>query len=108
MSDWSSDVCSSDLAGIAGMPPAQAAPLREIEEISGAREVGVHTVEFLGHPDGRIEEGLALRRELAAALRRHRTEKIGRATCRERVCQYESIPSVAVSLTKNELQRKKI
>lgn len=63
-------------AGIAGMPPAQAGPLREIEELAGAREVGVHTVEFLDHPDGRIEEGLALRRELAAAIRRHRPEMV--------------------------------
>lgn len=63
-------------AGIAGMSPAVAGPLREVEEIAGAREVGVHTVEFLGHPDGRIEGGLALRQELAAALRRHRPELV--------------------------------
>ncbi len=63
-------------AGIAGMPPAQAGPLREVEEISGAREVGVHTVEFLDHPDGRVEAGLALRRDIAAAIRRHRPEMV--------------------------------
>ncbi|TDP41578.1 LmbE family N-acetylglucosaminyl deacetylase [Nocardia ignorata] len=63
-------------AGIAGVPPAQAAPLREAEEIAGAREVGVHTVEFLDYPDGRIEEGLPLRRDLAAAIRRHRPEMV--------------------------------
>ncbi|MFC4126689.1 PIG-L deacetylase family protein [Nocardia rhizosphaerae] len=69
-------LATSGEAGIAGMPPAQAAPLREAEEIAGAREVGVHTVEFLGHPDGRIEEGLALRRDIAAAIRRHRPEMV--------------------------------
>lgn len=63
-------------AGIAGIPPTEAGPLREIEELAGAREVGVHTVEFLDHPDGRIEEGLALRRDLAGAIRRHRPELV--------------------------------
>lgn len=63
-------------AGIAGMAPAQAGPLREVEEFAGAREVGVHTVEFLDHPDGRIEEGLTLRRDLAAAIRRYRPEMV--------------------------------
>ncbi len=31
-------------------------------------------VEFLGYPDGRVEETLVLRRDLAAAIRRHRPE----------------------------------
>ena len=33
-------------------------------------------VEFLGLPDGRLEEGLALRRILAEAIRRHRPELV--------------------------------
>ena len=53
-------------AGIDAMSPDEAGPLREAEERAGAAVVGVETVEFLdGHPDGVIEYGLPLRRDLA-------------------------------------------
>jgi LmbE family N-acetylglucosaminyl deacetylase len=61
-------------AGIAGLPPEQAGPAREEEQRRSAAAVGVREVEFLGHPDGRLAEGPALRRDLAAAIRRHRPE----------------------------------
>ncbi|MCA2218465.1 PIG-L deacetylase family protein [Jidongwangia harbinensis] len=63
-------------AGIDGIHPAQAAPLREQEERAGAREVGVDVVEFLDHRDGVVEYGLDLRRDIARAIRRHRPEVI--------------------------------
>ena len=63
-------------AGIDGIPPQECAPLREAEQIAGAAEVGVSVVEFLDHPDGVIEYGLALRRDIAAAIRRHQPELI--------------------------------
>ena len=63
-------------AGIDGMPPAEVGPLRTQEEINSARVVGVDTVEFLDYPDGVIEYGLPLRRDLARAIRRHRPEVI--------------------------------
>jgi LmbE family N-acetylglucosaminyl deacetylase len=61
-------------AGIDGMDPGEAGPLRQREERAGAAHVGVATVEFLDHRDGVIEEGLALRRDLARAIRRHRPD----------------------------------
>jgi LmbE family N-acetylglucosaminyl deacetylase len=62
-------------AGIDGMSPDDCARVREAEERASARVVGVDTVEFLdGHADGLIEYGLPLRRDLAAAIRRHRPE----------------------------------
>lgn len=61
-------------AGIDRMPPAEAGPLREQEEINSARLVGVRTVEFLDYADGVIEYGLPLRRDIARAVRRHRPE----------------------------------
>ncbi|MEU0873664.1 PIG-L deacetylase family protein [Nocardia brasiliensis] len=67
---------TSGEAGIAGLPPAQSGPLREGEEIASAAAVGVQQVEFLGYPDGRVEETLQLRRDLAAAIRRHRPELV--------------------------------
>lgn len=64
-------------AGIDGLAPAEAGPLREAEERASAAVVGVETVEFLeGHPDGVVEYGLALRRDLAAAIRRHRPDLV--------------------------------
>ncbi|MEU8901738.1 PIG-L deacetylase family protein [Nocardia sp. NPDC048505] len=69
-------LASSGEAGMAGVPPAEAGPLREAEEIAAAKAVGVHQVEFLGHPDGRIQESLELRRDLAAAIRRHQPEMV--------------------------------
>lgn len=63
-------------AGIATMPPEQAGPVREAEQRASAAEVGVTSVEFLGYRDGIVEHGLALRRDLARAIRQHRPELV--------------------------------
>ncbi|NYI03211.1 PIG-L deacetylase family protein [Allostreptomyces psammosilenae] len=63
-------------AGIDTLPPAEAGPLREQEQRAGAAVVGVSVVEFLDHRDGVVEYGPALRRDLAAAIRRHRPELV--------------------------------
>ena len=61
-------------AGIDGMPPEETTRIREEEERRSAAVVGVDTVEFLGHPDGLVEESIDLRRDLAVVIRRHRPE----------------------------------
>ncbi len=63
-------------AGIDGMPPSETAPLRREEERRSAAVVGVETVEFLGYPDGLVEADHRLRRDLAAAVRRHRPDVV--------------------------------
>jgi LmbE family N-acetylglucosaminyl deacetylase len=63
-------------AGMAGVPPEEAGPLREDEERRSAAVVGVTEVEFLDHRDGTLVEGPALRRDLAAAIRRHQPELV--------------------------------
>jgi LmbE family N-acetylglucosaminyl deacetylase len=63
-------------AGIDTMDPATCAPLREQEQRASAAVVGVSTVEFLDHKDGVIEYGTGLRRDIAAAVRRHRPELV--------------------------------
>jgi LmbE family N-acetylglucosaminyl deacetylase len=63
-------------AGVDGLDPAECGPRRETEQVAAARCVGVETVEFLDHRDGVIEHSLALRRDLAAAIRRHRPELV--------------------------------
>lgn len=57
-------------AGIATMPPPQAGPVREAEEVESARIVGVSNVRFGEHRDGSIEYGAALRRDIAREIRR--------------------------------------
>lgn len=63
-------------AGLGDVAPAEAGPLREAEERRSAAVVGVDVVEFLGHPDGTVEYGLALRRDIARAIRRHRPQTV--------------------------------
>ncbi|MEV0400096.1 PIG-L deacetylase family protein [Actinoallomurus sp. NPDC050550] len=63
-------------AGIDGIEPAKAGPLREQEQRASAAAVGVSTVEFLRYSDGVIEYGTALRRDFAASIRLHRPELV--------------------------------
>lgn len=65
---------TSGEAGIDGMEPDEARRVREAEQVESARIVGVDVVDFLGQPDGTLEYGVPLRRELAAAVRRHRPD----------------------------------
>ncbi|MEU4803404.1 PIG-L deacetylase family protein [Actinosynnema sp. NPDC023587] len=63
-------------AGIDGLSPEEAGPLRVREQIASAAVVGVTDVEFLDHQDGVLEYGLPLRRDIAVAIRRHRPELV--------------------------------
>src|SRR3546814_18978175 len=88
ISDWSSDVCSSDLARIHITPSAKqhfASISRRFSSITVAAPVRV--------------TGSA---RPSALVRSSPLMKIGRASCRERVCQYVSISVVAVSLKKKK------
>jgi LmbE family N-acetylglucosaminyl deacetylase len=67
---------TSGEAGIAGQRPAEVGPLREEEERRSAAVVGVSEVLFLGHPDGVIEYGVPLRRDLARAFRQLQPEVV--------------------------------
>jgi LmbE family N-acetylglucosaminyl deacetylase len=69
-------LATSGEAGIDGLEPEPAGPLREAEERAAAAIVGVEVVEFLGYPDGTIEYGLPLRRDIARAIRRHRPDVV--------------------------------
>jgi LmbE family N-acetylglucosaminyl deacetylase len=63
-------------AGIQSMPPEEAGPLRRDEQRASCAAVGVTEIEFLGLPDGSVVEGLELRAELTAAIRRHRPDVV--------------------------------
>ena len=63
-------------AGIDGLAPDRAAAVREEEQLASARVVGVDVVEFLDYPDGTIEYSVALRRDIAEAIRRHKPDTV--------------------------------
>jgi LmbE family N-acetylglucosaminyl deacetylase len=67
---------SAGEAGISDLPPDEVGPVRRREQEESCAAVGVDVVEFLDHPDGTIVEGLPLRADLAAAIRRHRPEVV--------------------------------
>lgn len=69
-------LATSGEAGIDGTPPREAGPMREEEQRAAARIVGVDTVEFLGYPDGIVEYGLRLRRDIARVIRRYRPDVV--------------------------------
>jgi LmbE family N-acetylglucosaminyl deacetylase len=63
-------------AGIDDLAPEESAALRAEEQRAACDAVGVSTLEILDHPDGTLEYGIALRRDVAAAIRRHRPELV--------------------------------
>src|SRR3546814_15637782 len=80
ISDWSSDVCSSDLGVLSNTGQVCISGSRLIVERSVADEL--------------VERVATLMRQTVVG------DQIGRASCRERVCQYVYISVVHVSLTK--------
>src|SRR3546814_19918732 len=99
ISDWSSDVCSSDL-----VLHKRVALLRVSTEdtprVPLSEQLKVETL-----PNGfakiEIRHGFMQPVDVPETLERCRTfGQIGRASCRERVCQSVSISVVAVSLKK--------
>src|SRR3546814_1584952 len=93
ISDWSSDVCSSDLIAVAR---ALGHVRMGHHEIGEAEDLHIEIAQRLGIERVQRDVGDARIRRLAAGdaevpLReRHGIAfwKIGRASCRERVCQY--------------------
>src|SRR3546814_18440845 len=83
ISDWSSDVCSSDLS----------------RRMAGGNSDGERS-------DQR-SSAHALWRHVAVKAHRLVRSEIGRASCRERVCRYVSISMVGVSINNNITDTKK-
>ncbi|WP_413542780.1 PIG-L deacetylase family protein [Citricoccus nitrophenolicus] len=65
-------------AGEAGMaePPDVVAPLRAGEQRNACDEVGVGDLLILDHPDGMLEYGLGLRRDIARVIRTVRPDAV--------------------------------
>src|SRR5699024_742086 len=69
-------LASSGEAGIEGMLPSVAGPIREEEQRRSSAVVGVDQVEFMGFPDSRIVNNAELRDSIADAIRRHRPDVV--------------------------------
>ncbi len=63
-------------AGIGSMSPDEVGPLRRAEQTNSCAIVGVDDIDFLGYPDGLVQEGPELRADIAAAIRRHRPDAV--------------------------------
>src|SRR3546814_20406944 len=93
ISDWSSDVCSSDLPPAAWQAcrrPPRSRPCRE----RGAKRHNHRSARSLPPPSSTWFPG-----------GRPRPAELGRASCRESVCQYVEISVVARPLKKKESEK---
>jgi LmbE family N-acetylglucosaminyl deacetylase len=65
-----------DAGGFDETPRDQMGPMRQEEQRAAAAAVGVTDVRFLGHPDGRLEPTLDLRRDIARVIRQVRPQRV--------------------------------
>src|SRR3546814_15242870 len=106
ISDWSSDVCSSDLSGIACRASSSAfcAPVKG-GRLPGSSWKRTVSASFFFITSSFLSIGFSGRNDMddlhILAVVVILSDQIGRASCRERVCQYVVIWVVAVSITKN-------
>src|SRR3546814_19893459 len=123
ISDWSSDVCSSDLGGdqfglgrrfqigaTERQRPLETAVLVEDHAIGDQRRPGQMVGEAIGTVAifSQVQHGkwLRWRRWRMRTGAKSGSRQIGRATWRERVCQYGLYSVVAGALKKNRIERK--
>src|SRR3546814_16207734 len=114
ISDWSSDVCSSDLAIPRKLTFTGSTATGRKVMASGANDLKRVTLELGGNDPAVILDdadisaiadelfwgAFANNGQVCVAIKR--IYEIGRASCRERVCQYVYISVVAVSLKKKK------
>src|SRR3546814_20206072 len=99
ISDWSSDVCSSDLGALDQMIDHATGDLA----LAHDHEVSAELLEVLD-----LGVGMGAGQGLDLPMRmRNTVAKIGRASCRERVCQSVWISEVDASL-KKQMRSKRI
>src|SRR3546814_13138681 len=99
ISDWSSDVCSSDLARRLGLAKGGRGTLEDAQAAAATGQIALSQVwaEVLG------AEGLTAAQMLVTLG--DLEHQIGRASCRERVCPYVYISVVAVSFKKKKTKQ---
>src|SRR3546814_2513402 len=95
ISDWSSDVCSSDLRRPFSASGGGVLSLFQTDNLPhpvlvAKRELRLHGLglSLAGMPDGHREAAVYLVVTVIILFGRRGLEEIGRASCRDRVCQY--------------------
>ena len=63
-------------AGMDRTDPEETSRIRTAEQVSAGQAVGVSEVAFLDHPDGVLEQSLALRRDICRVIRRFRPDVV--------------------------------
>lgn len=63
-------------AGMDALRPEETARLRTAEQLAAGEAVGVREIRFLDHPDGVLEYGLPLRRDVARVIRELRPDAV--------------------------------
>ena len=58
------------------VPRNQIGALRREEQTRAAKELGVEELHFLGHPDGRLQATLELRRDISRVIRQVRPQRV--------------------------------
>src|SRR3546814_19754488 len=110
ISDWSSDVCSSDL--IAGLQLAVAEFLLFEDQFVGASQIPAPAVERTDDATAVEMAGTFGQRRAAmraeVVVRLDRSGALGRASCRERWCQYVWNAVVAAHLKKIKKSLKRV
>src|SRR3546814_15508234 len=109
ISDWSSDVCSSDLFDLLFGPAYKGIPLATALACEYARRgrdlpVAFNRKAAKDHGEGGHLLGAPLAGRRVLVVDDAITE-IGQASCRERVCQSVQITVVASSLTQKRIKR---
>ena len=71
-------ICTNGEAGGSdrAMSRGEMAALRQDEQRAAAATVGVSDVRFLGHPDGRVQPSIELRRDISRVIREVRPERV--------------------------------
>ncbi len=71
-------ICTNGEAGGSdrAMTRGEMAALRQDEQRAAAATVGVTDVRFLGHPDGRVQPTIELRRDISRVIRQVRPERV--------------------------------
>src|SRR3546814_16747925 len=100
ISDWSSDVCSSDLPCAVGARDALLLHRVEQPEAAVRRRARASRRRPCARPP--------THRRQDPGRKRDADRQIGRASCRERVCQYVEISLVAVYLKKKNIMNTSI
>src|SRR3546814_2191000 len=103
ISDWSSDVCSSDLGGVDGavigallqhgdakrpfaLPGLRVGDQRMVADFLADRRLVQRLI--VDRADQAMSIAIGLEEDRCALAEQQGAVKIGRASCRERVCQY--------------------